>query len=546
MTRWSLRGTRSFRLRIALLSVVVSGVLLAAFGGWTWIVFQRMNLRRIDDEIRQLGHRHLSANQGPEHWERVEESLQFFLGEKEEDAFLLLVKGRDNVVLHRSANWPEDLPPESFPAPSDTDEYMRVQPPPLRDGGPPEPPPPDPAQSAGEGRSDFDRAPPPPQPQPPPGRRAPPSARDHYRPREDRAGLLPLPGQPPPAPVHLRAPEFSTRNAGGQSWRMGVLGNPNVTLALAFSMSRFDADMVQVRRAFLLAIPVALVLIAVGGWLISQRALHPIKALTRAAETITAKGLDQRIPAEKEAIEFTRLTTVFNEMLDRLEKSFNQAVRFSADAAHELKTPLTILQGRLEQAIQEAQPDSDQQRVCSQLLAEVQRLKAIIRKLLLLSLADAGQLKLNRQPLNLTETLQAVCEDAEVLAPHLTVEKKLTPDVWIHADAHLIRQVVQNLTQNAVKFNRPGGSVKFWLKEKRGAVRFTVANTGPGIPPEDRGRIFERFYRADKARSRRIDGVGLGLSLSREIVRAHHGEIRLEDTPDGITAFSMTLPATKA
>jgi len=346
--------------------------------------------------------------------------------------------------------------------------------------------------------------------------------------------------------MRLRAPEFATHTAGGQSWRVGILGTPRATLVLGLSMSRFDADMAQVRRAFLLAMPVALLLIAVGGWLISQRALDPVKALTRAAEGITAKGLDQRIETEHDALEFARLTTVFNEMLDRLEKSFNQAVRFSADAAHELKTPLTVLQAHLERAIQEAEPDSEQQRACSQMLAEVQRLKAIIRKLLLLSRADSGQLKLNRQPLNLTEALEAACEDVEVLAPDLVIEKKLTPDVWVKADGDLIRQVVQNLTQNAVKYNWTGGTVKLWLKEKQGAVKFTVANTGPGIRPKDRDKIFDRFFRGDKSRSRRVDGVGLGLSLSREIVRAHRGDIQLEDTPDGLTAFSMTLPATKS
>ena len=320
------------------------------------------------------------------------------------------------------------------------------------------------------------------------------------------------------------------------------MGAPSETFVLGFNMNRFNAETLELRNAFLVAALAALLLIAGGGWWISQRALRPIKTLTQAAEAVTATGLDQRIPSGDEDVEFMRLITVFNQMMDRLEKSFYQATRFSADAAHELNTPLTILQGELEHALQSAELGSDQQQEYSTLLEEVQRLKTIIRKLLLLSLADSGKLKLNLEPVNISETLEAVCEDIEILAPHLTVEKYIDSDVWVMADADLMRQVIQNLTNNAIKYNQEGGSITLRLRSEGPVVTFTISNSGRSIPREERDRIFDRFYRGDKARSRRVDGVGLGLSLAREIARAHRGNLVLEETPNGITAFILALP----
>ena len=311
------------------------------------------------------------------------------------------------------------------------------------------------------------------------------------------------------------------------------------------AMYRINTEMIQVLRVLAMGLPVALLLIGVGAWWLSQRALRPINELATTLESITAKGLDQRIPAQDEAQEFVRLITVFNEMMDRLEKSFHQAFRFSADASHELKTPLTILQGKLERAILEADPESEEQQYYTDLSEEVQRLKSIVRKLLLLSRADAGTLKLQLRPLELSRVLEAVSEDVEVLAPHLELRTDLAPDVWVMADADLIRQVIQNLTTNAMKYNQHGGFIALKLRANDKAVQLTVSNSGKGIRLEDRDRLFERFFRGDKTRNRTTKGVGLGLSLAREIVRAHHGELRLEETPKGVTAFSLILPVGK-
>jgi signal transduction histidine kinase len=276
---------------------------------------------------------------------------------------------------------------------------------------------------------------------------------------------------------------------------------------------------------------------------VAWRALRPVTALTQTAERVTARGLDQRIPTMTRDQEFNRLITVFNEMMDRLEESFQQATRFSADASHELKTPLTRLQVELEQALESAPSGSPQQEVYSSLLDEIHRLKAIIQKLLLLSLADAGRLQINCQPVNLTRMLENVIEDCRTLAPNLTVEHDLAPDIMVSADPDLLEQALQNVTSNAIKYNCEGGRIRVELTKTDNRVLVRVTNTGPGIPAADRDLIFQRFYRADKSRSQRVEGVGLGLSLSREILRGHAGDLVLDPTAEPLTTFVAWLPS---
>jgi len=479
----------SFRLKIALLSGLITGLLLVGSGVVLWRVTCELNLDRLDREIRNLGQANLDRVQGGDHWERLEDALKFVAGGRPSSAFVLWVKNYDKVV-YQSAAWPVDLVSESFPEP-------------VRYEGP--------------------NAPKPGEPPPPPRRGEQISA------------------QNPPLP--LKSPQFYTRTADGKSWRIGVMGNPYVTLILAADMGEFNDRMSGLRSIYLAALALILLLVAGSAWLIARRALRPVNALTQTAERVTARGLDQRIPAMTHDAEFNRLITVFNAMLDRLEKSFQQATRFSADASHELKTPLARLQVELEQALESAPTGSPQQQVFCGLLDEISRLKAIVQKLLLLSLADAGRLKLTLDPVNLTRLLENVIEDCRAQAPHLKVEQTLTPDVCVSADPDLLEQALQNLAVNAIKYNQSDGRIRFELAQEAQRVLVRVANTGPGIAPADRERVFERFYRADPSRSDGVDGVGLGLSLSREIIRAHGGELILESSDDGLTRFAVMLPA---
>ena len=228
-------------------------------------------------------------------------------------------------------------------------------------------------------------------------------------------------------------------------------------------------------------------------------------------------------------------------MLDRLQKSFYQATRFSADASHELKTPLAIMQGEIEQALQSAEDGSAAQRIFGQQLEEIQRLKTITQKLLLLSRADSGDLKITAKTIDLSEMIAATAEDADILAPHLNVEAEIKPDILVAADPVLIQQVLQNLASNAVKHNHNNGWVRMTLKCEDKRAVFRISNSGPGIAPEDRDRVFDRFHRADSARNRSTEGSGLGLSLCREIVRAHQGELAVTESDQQTATFTLTL-----
>ena len=179
------------------------------------------------------------------------------------------------------------------------------------------------------------------------------------------------------------------------NWRVGIFSTPEITLIAAIDMNSFYAEINRLRTAFMISVPLGLLILGYMGWYLADRAMKPVAAIAETAEGITAKGLDQRIPMIGNDIELERLVTVSNSMLDRLEKSYHQAVRFSADAAHELQTPLTILQGELDNAIQTSENGSEEQQRYSMLLEELRNLKAVVQKLLLLAHADEGRLNVN-------------------------------------------------------------------------------------------------------------------------------------------------------
>ena len=479
----------SFRLRLALLAGVIAALLLLAAGGYAWQLTTRFNLDRLDRELRNLGAANLDRVVGDEHWRRVESALRSVSGADRPPSYAIWVANYGRAI-YQSPQWPRGLAPDSLQPAEGYEGGATAMTPPPRSGEPISP----------------------------------------------RNPALPR-----------REPRFLTIEAEGSSWRVAVMGNPYTTFVLAANIDEFHAGLADLRRTFLAALPVALLLIGGGAWFLAGRALRPVVTLTHAAERVTARGLDQRIAESGNDREFQRLVTVFNEMMNRLETSFHQATRFSADASHELKTPLALLQAELEQALAAAAAGSPQQQIYTSLLEEVQRLKAIVQKLLLLSLADSGRLELHREPTNLSQLVANVSEDCAALAPALGIEHALEPHVTVLADAILLEQALQNLAMNAVKYNRAEGLVRLTLRSEAGVVSISVGNTGPGIPDADRPRVFERFFRSDPARSRnRVSGAGLGLSLSREIIRAHGGDLVLGRVEPDWTEFVATLPLAPA
>jgi two-component system, OmpR family, heavy metal sensor histidine kinase CusS len=203
--------------------------------------------------------------------------------------------------------------------------------------------------------------------------------------------------------------------------------------------------------------------------------------------------------------------------------------------------PLAILQGQLEQEIQQAESGSQLQHL-GDMLGEVSRLSSILRKLLLLSLADAGRMHLTFSEVNLSPLFDEVVEDIDLQAPELKLDVDVEPNLKIEADPNLLRQVLQNLATNAVKYNLPGGWIRVEAHRGQNQVVVTVTNQSQDLAEEVRDRLFERFYRADLSHSRQMEGVGLGLSLAQEIVRAHQGELRLAATQPGEVGIILVLP----
>jgi signal transduction histidine kinase len=232
-------------------------------------------------------------------------------------------------------------------------------------------------------------------------------------------------------------------------------------------------------------------------------------------------------------------------MMQRLEGSFQQAVRFTADASHELKTPLAIMLADLDDAVRHAAPGSAEHERFVSLFTEASRLKQITQSLLLLSQADAGRLPTHPETYDLSLDLERLIEDGEILCEQagLALEHHIQPGITVHADRALLQQVFQNLLSNAIKYNRPQGRVSLQLSQQEGQTVFTVTNTGPAIPVENQQRLFERFFRGDKAHTRQTDGFGLGLNIATELARANGAELRLVSSREDETVFEVRMTA---
>ena len=353
--------------------------------------------------------------------------------------------------------------------------------------------------------------------------------------------------QSPNWPASLLVPEANDRElrtyyGGGSQWRIGQVRRGSVLVQMGVNTTLSEAQLIVSIKRFG-AFVVALCLIVCGvAWYLAGRAMRPIEHLTGVMERVRASDLRQRVAADEEVLEFERLVTVFNDMLDRLERSFLQSARFSGDAAHELRTPVSILQGELERAFERAGAYPELEQALADMLDEVRRLDNVVRKLLMLSRADAGQLQVPMQALDLVPILRELADDLDMMAPERPLRLDLPPRLDAQGDADLLRQVLQNLVSNAVKYGVPEGWIAISARCTDTGWQVDVSNASAGIAYEQRERLFDRFYRADHAYNRRIPGVGLGLALAREIARAHGGELKLSDcTPSQVT-FSLTLP----
>jgi heavy metal sensor kinase len=299
------------------------------------------------------------------------------------------------------------------------------------------------------------------------------------------------------------------------------------------------------RNAMLVGIPVLLLIGAAAGYWMSTRALRPVDEITRAAQAITPQDLSQRVSVPKTRDELQRLGETLNKMLQRIESAVARITQFTADASHELRTPVALIRTRAEVVLANPRTGEQYRAALREVLAESERISALIENLMTLARADTGSETLAVQRIEISELAREVCTQAQTLADAKQLQwKAVVPEtpIWVHGDAHALRRLLLILIDNAVKYTPSTGSVSLALQTTEDSVEIRVQDMGIGISEADLPHIFERFYRADKARSRELGGTGLGLSIARWIVNAHAGDIKVESAAPGGTTFLVRLP----
>jgi signal transduction histidine kinase len=289
----------------------------------------------------------------------------------------------------------------------------------------------------------------------------------------------------------------------------------------------------------------ALLLALGGGWWLTRKVLAPVADLTEAAGRINEQNLNQQLPRTGNGDELDRLTQVFNAMTARLDDSFQRVRQFTLHASHELKTPLTVIRSELESALHDERNGAPpQSALLLSEIDEIDRLARIVDGLTLLTKADAGQVALHREPIQFDDLVRECFADANILAHPSGIRVTLPQcePACILGDRHRLRQLLLNLTDNAVKYNRPGGDVTISLACAVLAIELRITNTGPGLPADLQSRVFERFFRGDASHNRAVEGCGLGLSIAEWIVNAHGGTIQFASQPNQLTTVTVRLP----
>jgi signal transduction histidine kinase len=296
------------------------------------------------------------------------------------------------------------------------------------------------------------------------------------------------------------------------------------------------------REAMIFVIPFSLLFSIIGAWIITSSTIRPIQRLQKSMDLVTQKELSHRLPDNNEDKEFQVLIDAYNTMLDRLEDSFQQISRFTADAAHELKTPLTVLRGKLEQAV--LSEDSSQLDLNS-ILDEVGHLSAITRKLLLLSQADSRSMALHFEAIDMTDLLDDLTADMELLAEDLVLHCSIERALTLKGDRVLLGQLFNNLLVNVMHYSLHDKGVTIAAKSHESRIEVVISNYCEPISDEIRNQLFDRFYRGESEQMHGISGSGLGLSLAREIARAHAGDLVLEATESNVFSMKLSLPIVK-
>jgi signal transduction histidine kinase len=336
---------------------------------------------------------------------------------------------------------------------------------------------------------------------------------------------------------------YSNFSFEDRPYRIGVFDREPFFLQVGAPMSPARALQRSFLRGLALAMPITALLVFGGGFWLAKYAIRPVSALTASAERISVNRLDEKLPMPVARDEIARLTEVLNDAFERLKQSYETATRFSADASHQLKTPIAVLRLGLEELRACETLTDGPKREVDTLLHQTRRLTTLINELLLLAQADAGRLVLEPEETDINPMIQAATDDVETLTHDrgVTVETQVPPTLVICVDQRRVRMALQIITENAAKYTPDSGRIRLDASIRDGMFRLNLANTGNPILELDRDRIFERFHRGADV-GEEVQGHGLGLNIARTLLRAHRGDLRLVRSDAEWTVFQMSLP----
>ncbi len=348
------------------------------------------------------------------------------------------------------------------------------------------------------------------------------------------------PARPRHAPVMVA--ELRTRGEFREAYRFLPIGER--CLLVGRSVAPELAGIRRLAGWLFVAGSGVLLLGLAGGWWLASRAIRPIEDISATAVKITAGDLSQRINAADTDSELGRLAEVLNSTFARLERAFDQQARFTSDASHELRTPVSVILSQTQSALSRERSAPEYQEALEACQRAAQRMRRLIESLLELARLDAGHEPMQQQPVDLSAVARECVELVRPLAAERQVEIRceLSP-LECNADPGYLGQVVTNLLSNAIQYNRSPGEVQVSTRSDNGSAVLTIADTGIGIPAADLPHIFERFYRVDKSRSGPQGRTGLGLSICKAIVEAHGGAIKVTSEPGVGSKFEVRLPA---
>jgi heavy metal sensor kinase len=339
----------------------------------------------------------------------------------------------------------------------------------------------------------------------------------------------------------------STVLPDGTHWRVAssvrTIHGKRLLVRLAVSEGEFFSETRNFAAVLFLGIPVGLLLVALSGYMMARAALRPIDAMAGTARHIGAQNLKDRVPVKNPNDELGRLALAFNDLLARVEHSFEQLKRFTADASHQLRTPLTAMRSVGEVGLQGEHTPAEYREVIGSMLEESANLTGLVDSLLFLSRADAGRYEIHQEEVDLFVLAQEAVNLVAILAEekHQILNACGQPGVVITGDRALLRQGLLNLIDNAIKYSPEGAVVTVTAGSQKGSRGWVeVADNGPGIPAADHARVFERFYRADKGAGR--GGAGLGLAIVQWAVKANRGDISLKSTEGSGSSFLLSFP----